>query len=94
MDDESLSKTATVRDAARLGRPNEVGAHRHGILARIATAELRGYRLSSQRDFAQLMGAGLAVIRLTVQRIGGRVLGEAPGAGAIAATWRAPAKRF
>jgi len=40
------------------------------------------------------MGAGLAVIRLTVQRIGGRVLGEAPGAGAIAATWRAPAKRF
>jgi len=68
-------------------------------LERIATGRAsppprQGYRLSSQRDFAQLMGAGLAVIRLTVQRIGGRVLGEAPGAGAIAATWRAPAKRF
>jgi len=40
------------------------------ILGRIATGELRpGHRLPSQRDLAESMGVGLAVIREAVQRL-------------------------
>ena len=40
------------------------------ILERIATGELRpGHRLPSQRDLAESMGVGLAVIREAVQRL-------------------------
>jgi len=89
-------------------------------MERIDTDEQRGYRQSSPRGFAKLMGAEMAVIRVAalntvkasrgsgstvqarremplfqsiVQRIRVRALGEAAGGGAIAATWRALAKR-
>lgn len=60
------------------------------ILQRVATGELQpGYRLPSQRDLAQSMGVGLAVIREAVQRLATLNIVEAShGSGTIIRPFR------
>lgn len=60
------------------------------ILQRIATGELLpGHRLPSQRDLAQSMGVGLAVIREAVQRLGALNIVEAThGSGTVVRPFR------
>ncbi|MCK6451130.1 MAG: FCD domain-containing protein [Alphaproteobacteria bacterium] len=60
------------------------------ILARIATGELApGHRLPSQRDLAQSMGVGLAVIREAVQRLAALNVVEAShGSGTVVRPFR------
>lgn len=60
------------------------------ILERIATGELRpGHRLPSQRDLAESMGVGLAVIREAVQRLQALNIVEAThGSGTVVRPFR------
>jgi GntR family transcriptional repressor for pyruvate dehydrogenase complex len=60
------------------------------ILQRIAAGELRpGHRLPSQRELAQSMGVGLAVIREAVQRLQGLNIVEAThGSGTVVRAFR------
>lgn len=74
--------TATVQTL-----PDQVA---QAILQRIATGELApGHRLPSQRDLAQSMGVGLAVIREAVQRLAALNVVEAShGSGTVIRPFR------
>lgn len=67
--------------------PDQVAA---AILKRIATGQLQpGHRLPSQRDLAQSMGVGLAVIREAVQRLAALNVVEAShGSGTVIRPFR------